>query len=227
MENSNIDIELFDIVNKHSDEVAIEKDQRIVEKNIALSVRAARESLRREEIAKEAAIRGKEITKERRKKVSLILVGMAAAIALSTPLINKAVHNAEQTINSINRQIDVGNALKSEQDIAIAKLQYYGLVTKDVNGYKFSEYNTSVGYQKLEISSPEEVYLYKTILSDSEFNKLIGSISYNTETGETKYYGSFEEYLKNNNFSGEKEFEKEMEEIYLQKLQENNGGKAR
>ena len=218
MENYDMDTELSGILNKHSDNMQVQRDkeikkQEIIQYNYELAQRAIATSTKREEIAREAAIRGKEITKERRKKVALILVGMATVVALSIP----AVKNVG---TAIDKYKDTSTAISIMQEEAIDNLSKYGLINENGEAFNIVEPNTSVSYQRLDISSPEEVYVYKTILSDTEFNKLISSLS----------YSSFEEYLKVNGFSNEKEFVESMRESILNSYRsqlENNGGMAK
>ena len=220
MEDINRDDILFNMINKHSADVTEEerrreaaKKQAIIEHNNMLKQRAIATSLRREEVAREAAIRGKEISKERRKKVALILVGMATVAALMTPV---AIKTTEKVIDYRDTSIAV-NAMQNE---AIEELHKYGLINEDGKEFNVTEPNTSISYQRLDISSPEEVYIYDTILSDTEFTKLIGSLGYD----------NFEEYLKKNNFSSEKEFTNQMRENILNSYRaelQKNGGNAR
>ena len=217
MEDINRDDVLFNMINKHSDNVKEQnrkieeaKKQAIIDHNYMLTQRAIATSLRREEVAREAAIRGKEISKERRKKVALILVGMATVVALMTPV---AIKTTKKVIDYRDTSIAVG-AMQNE---AIEELHRYGLISIDGMDFNVTEPNTSISYQRLDISSPEEVYIYNTILNDTEFAKLIGSLG----------YSNFEEYLEKNNFSNEKEFTSQMREnilnSYRAELQKNGG----
>lgn len=217
MEDLNRDDILFNMVNKHSDTMEEKrKEERrkeeIINYNYDLAQRAIATSLRREEIAKEAAIRGKEITSQRRKKVAIMLVAMATAALLMAPVVKTAVDN-------VNDYIDTKTAISIMQDEAIDDLAENRLINIDGTVYNDTEPNTHISYQRLDISSLEEVYIYKTILNDTEFNKLIGSLG----------YSSFEKYLASNGFSNEIEFAEKMRENILKTYREElqkNGGKA-
>lgn len=217
MEDINRDDVLFNMINKHSDDgkernrkIEEAKKQAIIDHNYMLTQRAIATSLRREEVAREAAIRGKEISKERRKKVALVLVGMATVAALMTPAVIK-------TTEKVIDYRDTSIAVSAMQNEAIEELYKYGLINVDGKEFNVTEPNTSISYQRLDISSPEEVYIYKTIIGETEFAKLIGSLGYD----------SFEEYLEKNNFSNEKEFTTQMREnilnSYRAELQKNGG----
>ena len=217
MEDLNRDDILFNMVNKHSDTMEEKrKEERrkeeIINYNYDLAQRAIATSLRREEIAKEAAIRGKEITSQRRKKVAIMLVAMATAALLMAPVVKTAVDN-------VNDYIDTKTAISIMQDEAIDDLAENRLINIDGTVYNDTEPNTHISYQRLDISSLEEVYIYKTILNDTEFNKLIASLG----------YSSFEKYLASNGFSNEIEFAEKMRENILKTYREElqkNGGKA-
>lgn len=218
MEDINKDDALFDIINKHSDEIEEQRKeeyrkQSIIQDKCIIAQRAIATSLRREDIAKEAAIRGKEITKERRKKVALILVSIATVAALMTPVVKNVSENVKD-------YKDTSMAISAMQNEAMEELYKNGLINADGKELNITEANTSVSYKRLDISGPEEVYIYKTILSDTEFTKLINSLGYN----------SFEEYLENNNFSDEKDFTVQMKEGILNSYraeQQKNGGNTK
>ena len=218
MEDINRDDILFDAVNKHSEEMKKQRDeenrrQEIINHNYYLAERAIATSLKKEEIAREAAIQGKEISEKRRKKTALILVGMATTLALLTPATKTAVDNFRTY-----RETSV--AVAKEQNEAIDKLYRKGLINDDGQAFTKTESNTSISYQRLDVSSPEDVYIYKTILSDTEFNKLVSSLG----------YSSFGEYLISNGFDNEKEFTDTMKKNILMAHRnevEKNGGNAR
>lgn len=78
----------------------------------------------------------------------------------------------------------------------------------------FGEGNSVADYKTLNVTSVDEVYVYKYVsvlanlgkTSEIEFNKFIRAVSYYGSNGEICFYSNFEEFLKINGFNSEKEF---------------------
>jgi len=70
-------------------------------------------------------------------------------------------------------------------------------------------------YAKLSVDNLGQIYSYKLVLGDVEFEEFIKSITY-LENGEKRCYVSFKQFLNINGFGSEEEFINKAEAILLE-----------
>ncbi|MBQ8193002.1 MAG: hypothetical protein IJZ46_02915 [Bacilli bacterium] len=93
----------------------------------------------------------------------------------------------------IDRAIKVGKATKPYIEAAESRLFYYGLATYNENGLRVFD-NSISQYEQLRADEPLEIYIYKQILPENEFDKFIKSASYSNDMYNYISYNQFLEY---------------------------------
>lgn len=132
--------------------------------------------------------------KEDRKKAwKKLIIG----ILTGSTLIGGAVYGISQLEPKIDDNIKISNAKEWLRTLGEDNLLMYGLATRDEDG-KFKIGNNSVSdYRSLDADTPLEVYVYKDIMDNEEFNKFIRSVTYDNGT---YCYESYEQFLRINGF---------------------------
>lgn len=215
MNSNNIDNELSNILNGNYDERERQEYERrrreeIFNYNYEMAQRAMNTSLRREEIARDASKRAREIAQETRKKIALILAGITLVTALTIP----AAKEMHDDIKEHKAKISAINEGTGEIFELFAKYEEAKLSIKNEN-FTFANYINSTNPFSPEEVTPETVHKYylvlKTLTSESELNAFFGILPYYNETGDIAYYRNFQDYLHKNGYSSEVEFKEEIE----------------
>lgn len=133
------------------------------------------------------------IIAKKRKEVAKILCAIAL-VGVLLPTTVTAVDNMSDNIK-MHANVERGTSILTEE--AFERLFNNNLATKDKRGKYTILENTITDYRKLEATSHLDVYVFKQILPEAEFNKFIKSVSYNNGYN---YYVDFYQFLNINGY---------------------------
>lgn len=177
---------------------------------------ALKRSIREEDWRIEIQKRAERTQNEYRENVKKTIIAVLIGAAIVSPFAIKA---GEAIINKVNHWSAVNSAVAAQSNAAKDNLLLNGLAYVDESkAYEvdrafahvtpFTIRDNSVDdYRVLNVKDYVDVYVYKTLLTDSEFNDFIKSVSYVDGNGNVCRYVSFEQFLKINGFPDEMTFE--------------------
>ena len=156
---------------------------------------------------------------------------ISALILAGTIFVGGLVYTGKRLSDKQDIKIATSMAIKDAEDelTTLLMLKRGGSVTfLSENGARsmFDSLSTS-DYAKISIDNLGQIYSYKLILGDTEFEEFIKSIRY-LENNEERCYTSFRQFLNINGFSSEEEFVNKAEAILLKQygneLNKSKGG---
>lgn len=128
-------------------------------------------------------------------RIAATLLTLAAVVAISVPFAKLTEHEREERIQ-IEQNVDNGtNYLIAKAYNALAINDLAG-INIDTGRFEIKE-NTTESYRRLTITSDLDVYIYKLILPDAEFDKFIKSVSYNNGL---HHYTDIDQFLRINGY---------------------------
>lgn len=155
-----------------------------------------------------------------RRKFKTTIISVLIGATLISPF---AFITGKAVINKFEHWKDVSRAVSIQSNEAREELLKHRLAYIDGDklkhlGYVSSETpftirnNSAQDYKVLSVKDYVDVYIYKKILPDNEFNDFIQSITYTDVNGNVSHYVSFEQYLIINGFPDENTFNNYAEE---------------
>lgn len=230
MGNYESDTAFFGVVNNNATAVKVEeKNKKRAEEYYQSIEHAIQHSITmadiRVENEKQIEIDAEKIRKQRKLRIgALILAGVVVFGGLTytgkrlsdqndiRTVTNMATDDAKDELSAILMN-KVGGSITFSNDTALRTV--------------FSSLSTS-DYAKLSVDNLGQIYSYKLVLGDSEFEEFIKSLTY-LENGEQRHYVSFKQFLNINGFGSEMEFTNKAEAVlleeYASELHKSKGGK--
>lgn len=200
MENYERDDVFFETVNRNN--MTVKRDEETASK-IAWDVNAYYKNIAR---AKAAVKRDNEQKRKVERKKSIRVKACAfALLALLGTAAFVAIEHGDDISTAIEERQDFNTAVK----ILNNNIMMVFHARRLADGYILND-NTMQQYKDLNITTIEEVYMYKYEASicmsknfEEEFDKLIKSVSYYDEERNICFYTSFENFLEVNGFTEE------------------------
>lgn len=229
MDNYDNDTAFFGMVNSNAAAIKIDENNKKRVKEYFESIEhAIQHSIGVEEIKiereKEIQINAEKSKKQRKLQISGLI--LAGAIILSSLFYT---YKKIDEYNDIKIVTDMG-AKDAENKLLFLLMYKSGgsfTYSNDENvRNKFAALSTS-DYAKLTVNNLGEIYSYKIVLGDIEFEEFIKSLRY-SENGEERCYTSFQQFLNINGFGSESEFINRAEAVLLEEyeheLHKSKGG---
>lgn len=144
---------------------------------------------------------------ERKDMIKRLIIAGSIVGTLITGLAIK-VNYSDDIAAYFQKQEDISEVKSKLRTKAMIELLRYDLAISDSSSYQVYTVrnNTVDSYKILGISNFEDVYIYRTILPEEEFNKFIKAVSYVDENG-THYYRDYQQFLDINGYFDYKDFE--------------------
>ena len=195
------------MVNKHEEMVRKkEMDADRLNEYFASTERAIQESIGRAESKAEVQRKFDErvVQLEKQRKLKI-----AALVLAGTVFLGGLVYGGKR----VSEQQDIKAATSMGTQDAVDELSNLlvyrngGSITysTDIGVRSLFQSLTTDDYSKLTVNNIGQIYSYKLVLRDAEFEEFIKSLTY-LENGEERHYVSFKQFLNINGFGSEKEF---------------------
>lgn len=226
MGNYDNDTAFFEMVNNNATAVKTEEksNKKAAEYFNAIDG-AVQRSIKREDVKVENE-RQMQINVEKQRKLRI------AALILAGTLIFGGLTYAGKRISEQHeiRTVTTLATKDAEHELALLLMHKSGGSFTFLNDIglrnSFSGLSTH-DYAKLSVDNLGQIYSYKLVLGDVEFEEFIKSLTY-LENGEQRHYVSFKQFLNINGFGSEKEFinkaEANLLEEYANELHKGKGG---